>query len=138
MGVICYLVDPGAPLYALWIIVVLDLISRLFAEAKNHGGLYLAGVEGHICLDKMFRGTDIRPRCIFLSQICLLSRSGQILLSQSRQLPALVFHLKLTPKYLIPTEVVTTPDIDPDLLPAETSPASISTGTLHCFAIGRY
>jgi hypothetical protein len=35
IGLITYLVEPTAAFYALWIAVVLDLVSRLFAEAKN-------------------------------------------------------------------------------------------------------
>ncbi|MFA7078265.1 MAG: phage holin family protein [Syntrophomonas sp.] len=60
LGALCYLVDPGAPLYALWIVLVLDLLSRLFAEAKNHGGMYQAFVGGHIRSDAMFRGTAVK------------------------------------------------------------------------------
>ena len=75
LGAICYLVDPGAPLYALWIIVVLDLISRLFAQAKNHGGFYLAATEGHIRSDKMFRGTAVKIVAYFF--MCVVAAQAK-------------------------------------------------------------
>ncbi|MEN6325771.1 MAG: phage holin family protein [Syntrophomonas sp.] len=75
VGGICYLVDPGAPLYALWIAVVLDLISRVFAEAKNHGGFYRAAVEGHIRSDKMFQGTAIKIVAYFF--MCIIAAQAK-------------------------------------------------------------
>lgn len=75
MGAICYLVDPGAPLYALWIAVVLDLISRVFVQAKKHGGFYLAAKEGHIRSDEMFRGTAVKITAYFF--MCIIAAQSQ-------------------------------------------------------------
>lgn len=75
LGALCYLVDPGAPLYALWIAVVLDLISRIFAEAKNHGGFYLAVKGGHIRSDEMFRGTAVKIVAYFF--MCVVAAQGK-------------------------------------------------------------
>lgn len=75
VGIITYLVEPSATLYALWIAVALDLISRLFTEAKNHGGLVEAARDGHIKSDKMFRGTAVKITAYFF--MCVLAAQAQ-------------------------------------------------------------
>jgi len=79
LGALCYLVDPGAPLYALWIAVILDLIARMFAEAKNHGGFYLAVVEGHIRSDAMFQGSAVKITAYFF--MCIIAAQGKYVFS---------------------------------------------------------
>lgn len=75
MGAICFLLDPGAPLYALWIAVVLDLISRIFAEAKKHGGLGKAVKQGHIRSHAIFQGTAVKIVAYFF--MCIMAAQAQ-------------------------------------------------------------
>jgi len=87
LGFICYLVDPGAAFAALWVAVVLDLISRVFAEAKNHGGLYRAATEGHIRSDKMLCGTMAKITAYFF--MCVLANQSRYILKYDA--PAEIF-----------------------------------------------
>lgn len=78
LGFVCYLVEPGAAFAALWLAVVLDLISRIFAEAKNHGGLYRAAKDGHIRSDKMLCGTMVKIVAYFF--MCVLANQSRYIL----------------------------------------------------------
>lgn len=60
IGVLTYLVQPGAAFYALWIVVACDLVSRIVTESVNHGGLIAAIKGGHIRSDKALQGTSIK------------------------------------------------------------------------------
>lgn len=75
LGFFIYLVDPGAAFAALWVAVVLDLLSRIFAEAKSHGGLYRAAKEGHIRSDKMLCGTMAKIVAYFF--MCVLANQSK-------------------------------------------------------------
>ena len=59
----------------MWIAVILDLISRMFAEAKNHGGFFLAVTEGHIKSDAMFKGTAVKITAYFF--MCIIAAQGK-------------------------------------------------------------
>lgn len=60
VGVITFLVQPGAAFYALWVVVACDLASRIVTEAVNHGGLISAIKGGHIRSDKALSGTGVK------------------------------------------------------------------------------
>ena len=66
--------QPTAAFYALWVAVILDLISRLFAESKNHGGFIRAVKERHIQSDKIFRGTAVKIVAYFF--MCVLAHQS--------------------------------------------------------------
>ena len=71
IGVITYLVQPGAPFYGLWIVVACDLISRIITESVNHGGFWVALKEGHIRSDKAMQGTFIKIIAYFI--MCVIA-----------------------------------------------------------------
>lgn len=71
VGVLTYLVEPGAAFYALWVVVALDLISRLITESVNHGGFIKAVKDGHIQSDKVLKGTAIKITAYFF--MCVIA-----------------------------------------------------------------
>ena len=71
MGIISFLVHPGASFYALWIVVTLDLISRLITESVNHGGFVKAVRDGHIKSDKACKGTMMKITAYFF--MCVIA-----------------------------------------------------------------
>ena len=71
IGVITYLVQPGAAFFALWIVVACDLVSRIMTESVNHGGLFKAIKEGHIRSDKAMQGTSVKIVAYFI--MCVLA-----------------------------------------------------------------
>lgn len=73
LGVICYLIEPGMTLYALSIVILLDLFSRLVAESHQHGGFYQAAKNGHISSDKMLKGTAIK----IIAYFCVCAVAAQ-------------------------------------------------------------
>jgi len=75
LGVIIYLVNPSATFYALWISVMFDLISRLFAETKKHGGFIQAVKKRHIQSNKIFRGTAVKITAYFF--MCVLANQSK-------------------------------------------------------------
>ena len=75
VGVITYLVRPGASFYALWIVVACDLISRIITESKNHGGFFKALKEGHVLSDKAMKGTSIKILAYFI--MCVVAAQSR-------------------------------------------------------------
>jgi len=71
IGVVTYLVQPGAAFYALWVVVVCDLVSRILTESVNHGGLFRAIKDGHIRSDKAMQGTFIKILAYFI--MCVIA-----------------------------------------------------------------
>ena len=71
VGIITFLVEPGAAFFALWIVVVLDLISRLIAESVNHEGFFNAVKNSHIQSDKVLRGTAVKITAYFF--MCVIA-----------------------------------------------------------------
>ncbi len=71
IGVITYLVEPGAAFYGLWIVVACDLVSRILTESVNHGGFFKAIKEGHIRSDKAMQGTFVKIIAYFI--MCVLA-----------------------------------------------------------------
>ncbi len=71
IGMITYLVAPGAAFYGLWIVVVCDLASRIMTESVNHGGFWQALKDGHIRSDKAMQGTSIKIVAYFI--MCVLA-----------------------------------------------------------------
>jgi len=71
IGVVSYLVEPGAAFYGLWIVVACDLVSRIITESVNHGGLFTAIREGHIRSDKAMQGTFIKIIAYFI--MCVIA-----------------------------------------------------------------
>jgi len=69
LGILTYLVEPNAAFYALWIAVVLDLISRIIVEAAHAGGYIKATKERKICSDKMFVGSAIKIVAYFFMTV---------------------------------------------------------------------
>ena len=70
-GIISYLVQPGAAFYALWVVVALDLVSRLITESVNHGGFFKAVRDGHIQSDKACKGTMMKIVAYFF--MCVIA-----------------------------------------------------------------
>ena len=66
-----FLVEPGAAFFALWIVVGMDLISRLITESSNHGGFYKAVKGGHISSDKALHGTMMKIIAYFF--MCVIA-----------------------------------------------------------------
>jgi hypothetical protein len=71
IGVVTYLVQPGAAFYALWVVVACDLVSRILTESVNHGGLFRAIKDGHIRSDKAMQGTFIKILAYFI--MCVIA-----------------------------------------------------------------
>lgn len=71
IGVITYLVQPGAAFCGLWIVVACDLASRILTESVNHGGLIRAVKDGHIRSDKAMQGTFIKIIAYFI--MCVIA-----------------------------------------------------------------
>lgn len=71
IGVVTYLVQPGAAFYALWVVVVCDLVSRILTESVNHGGLFRAIKDGHIRSDKAMQGTVVKIIAYFI--MCVIA-----------------------------------------------------------------
>lgn len=71
IGVVSYLVQPGAAFFALWIVVGLDLASRLITESVNHGGFLKAVRNGHIQSDKACKGTMMKITAYFF--MCVIA-----------------------------------------------------------------
>lgn len=71
IGIVTYLVQPGAPFYGLWIVVACDLISRIITESVNHGGFWSALKNGHIRSDKAMQGTVIKIIAYFM--MCVIA-----------------------------------------------------------------
>jgi len=71
IGVVTYLVQPGAAFYGLWIVVACDLASRILTESVNHGGMIKAIKEGHIRSDKAMQGTFIKIIAYFI--MCVIA-----------------------------------------------------------------
>lgn len=71
IGLLTYLVAPGAAFYALWIVVACDLVSRIMTESINHGGFWKALKDGHIRSDKAMQGTSIKIVAYFI--MCVLA-----------------------------------------------------------------
>lgn len=71
IGVVSYLVRPGAAFFALWIVVGLDLASRLITESANHGGFLKAVRNGHIQSDKACKGTMMKITAYFF--MCVIA-----------------------------------------------------------------
>lgn len=78
LGVITYLVEPGAAFYALWIVVACDLVSRLITEARNHDGIIRAIKNGHISSDKAIRGTGVKIAAYFI--MCVIAAQSKHLI----------------------------------------------------------
>jgi len=78
LGVITFLVEPGAAFFALWIVVACDLASRIITESVNHGGLFKAIKERHIRSDKALAGTSVKIMAYFI--MCVLAaQAGKII-----------------------------------------------------------
>lgn len=71
IGVVTYLVQPGAAFFGLWVVVACDLVSRVLTESVNHGGMYKAIKEGHIRSDKAMQGTSVKICAYFI--MCVLA-----------------------------------------------------------------
>lgn len=71
IGILTYLVAPGAAFYALWVVVACDLASRIMTESVNHGGFWKALKDGHIRSDKAMQGTSIKIVAYFI--MCVLA-----------------------------------------------------------------
>ncbi|NLB52095.1 MAG: phage holin family protein [Syntrophomonadaceae bacterium] len=74
IGVITYLVQPGAAFFALWIVVACDLVSRLITESASHGGFIRAIREGHIQSDKACKGTMMKITAYFF--MCVIANQS--------------------------------------------------------------
>lgn len=71
IGIITYLVQPGAAFYGLWIVVACDLVSRIVTESVNHEGFVKAVKEGHIRSDKAMQGTFVKIIAYFI--MCVIA-----------------------------------------------------------------
>jgi len=60
LGVFCYLVEPTAAFYALWIAVLLDLLTKVVALSVSHGGFIAATRARFIRSHTMFCKTAIK------------------------------------------------------------------------------
>jgi len=68
---IYYLVEPDAAFLAVWIAVMLDLVSKLVAISAQKGGFVVAVTRGEISSKKAFRGTFIKLVAYFtLGVLC--------------------------------------------------------------------
>jgi len=66
-----YLVEPDAAFLAVWIAVMLDLVSKLLAISAQKGGFVVALTTGEISSKKAFRGTFIKLIAYFaLGVLC--------------------------------------------------------------------
>ncbi|GBF35480.1 hypothetical protein DCCM_4609 [Desulfocucumis palustris] len=69
LGVLTYLVAPTAAFYALWIAVVIDLLTRLVALSVKYGGFWQATRQSQISSKKMFHGTAIKIAAYFFMTV---------------------------------------------------------------------
>ncbi|MBS3873555.1 MAG: phage holin family protein [Firmicutes bacterium] len=70
-SIIYYLVEPDAAFLAVWIAVMLDLVSKLVAISAQKGGFMVALTAGEISSKKAFRGTFIKLVAYFtLGVLC--------------------------------------------------------------------
>jgi phage-related holin len=59
-GLLCYLVEPDAAFLAVWVAVLMDLLTKLAAIAALKGGFLSAVKSGHITSRRAFLGTFVK------------------------------------------------------------------------------
>lgn len=62
---IFYLLEPDAAFMAVWIAVLMDLLTKLASIAANKGGLVNAVMQGHISSRRAFFGTFVKLTSYF-------------------------------------------------------------------------
>jgi phage-related holin len=64
-GLLCYLIEPDAAFMAVWLAVLMDLLTKLVAIAAQKGGLVIAIKDGHITSRRAFLGTFVKLSSYF-------------------------------------------------------------------------
>ena len=64
-GILCYLIEPDAAFMAVWLAVLMDLLTKLVAIAAIKGGFVNAVRDGHITSRQAFLGTFVKLTAYF-------------------------------------------------------------------------